>query len=425
MERSVAPTKRKMKKKRILYVEQAHVGTTGGSHVSLLELIKALDSRKYESTVIFYEENHLLQEFEEVADRVMIYKRPRMLDIGSAFPLSRSPWMTPLFWVLKGFQKGYNFIASLRPFLDFVGFLRREKIDLVHLNNAFHVGFDWLIASKVCRVKCITHQRGLDAVPRTGRFYIRLYDGIICVSEHIREGLRIHGLQVDQRSCVIYNGLDIGAFTTRIKKDPLVVRRELGFEDYEPLIGVVGNIKPWKGQKVVIDAVLLLKRDYGKLRCLLIGSPVEGLRYFRSLKTAVVEEKLEENVFFVGFRTDVPDLINGLDILIHSSIEPEPFGRVIMEGMSLGKPVIATNIGGPAEIVEDNMSGLLVRPGDPEAMAQKIDYLLRHKRVRERLGKAAARRVQEKFDIKLVVGQVEEIYRCLLVNGMDRVCLKK
>lgn len=414
-----------MRKKRVLYVEQANVGTTGGSHVSLLELIKALNGYGYELIVMFYEENYLLEEFKEIADNVIVYKKPRMLNIRDRLPRLRFFPMGPFRMVLMVFQKTYNLIAAIHTIRDFLGFLRRERIDLVHLNNAFHIGFDWLIASRLCGVKCITHQRGLDAVPLTGKFYIRLYDRIICVSEHIKEELRVHGLPVAQKACVIYNGLDTGAFAGRIVRDPSVVRRELGFEDDEPVIGVVGNIKPWKGQRVVIDAVSLLKREYKRVRCLLIGSPLEGPAYFQSLKKRVAEEKMEENIFFLGFRKDVSDLMNTVDILIHSSIKPEPFGRVILEGMALGKPVIATNTGGPAEIIEDNVSGLLVRPSDPYAMAEKIDYLLKHKGARLRLGRMAVQRVEEKFDIDLIAGQVREVYKSVLANGVDDACLKR
>ena len=415
----------KAHKKRVLYVEQADVGTTGGSHVSLLELIKALNGYEYELLVMFYEENRLLEEFREIADKVMVYKKPRMLNIRDRLPALRLPLMAPFGIVLTAFQKAFNLIAAIHTICGFVGFLRRERIDLVHLNNAFHIGFDWLIASRLCGAKCITHQRGLDAVPRTAKFYIRLYDRIICVSEHIRDALRMHGLPVAEKACVIYNGLDMGAFAGKIGRNPSIVKRELGFEHDEPVIGVVGNIKPWKGQRVVVDAVFLLKREYSRVRCLLIGSPLEGPAYFQSLKNRVAEKRMGKNVFFVGFRKDVSDFMNTVDILIHSSIKPEPFGRVILEGMALGKPVIATNIGGPAEIIENNVSGLLVRPSDPQAMAERISYLLKHKGVRQRLGRMAVQRVKEKFDINLIAGQVDEVYKSLLANGADDVCLKR
>ena len=399
-----------MEKRRILYVEQSRVGTTGGSHTCLLDLVKRLDRQKYEPIVMFYEENDLVQEFKEVALRVLIYTKPTMLNIASQFRGLTPGWLRPLFLLLLPFQKAYNFILSFRPFLDFIGFLRREKIDIVHLNNSFYTGYDWLVASKLCRVVCITHQRGLQATPCSGRFFIKLYDGIICVSEHIRQELQKNYLLVDGSIRVIYDGLDLRSFTASVEKDPVLIREEFGFQHDDPLIGLIGNIKPWKGQRVAIDAVELLKKKYSRIRCLLIGNPAENPEYFEALKAAVISKKLTENVLFVGFRKDVHNLINALDILVHTSIKAEPFGRVLLEGMALGRPVIATKIGGPLEIIEDCVSGYLVPPNDPATLARAIDVLLDDPELRKKIGDAARQRVETSFSPKQTLRDTERFY---------------
>jgi len=407
----------RMRRKRILYVEQSRVGTTGGSHTCLLDLMRGLNRQKYELFVMFYEQNTLLEEFSGVVDRVIVYQKPRMLDIRRAMPTLGSRWLLPFFCVLTAVQKVHNLVACVRPFLDFHSFLRKERIDLVHLNNSFYLGYDWLIASKLCRVKCITHQRGLQAAPLTGKLFVRLYDMTICVSEHIRQVLKENGFLVAARACVIYDGVDVKSFTGRIRRGPASVRREFGVRDSEPLIGIVGNIKPWKGHAVVIDAVSLLKAKYDNMRCVLIGDPAENPGYFESLKNAVISQELVKNVLFVGFRDDVPELMRALDIVLHASIEPEPFGRVILEGMALGRTMVATNIGGPAEMIEDGVSGFLVPPNDPEALAQKIDYLLEHPERRDETGRAATIRVERKFRLEDTVKNMEQLYSTIFQNN--------
>ena len=406
-------------KKRILYVEQSRVGTTGGSHTCLLDMIRRLDRQEYTLVVMFYEENVLLEEFRKAADRVVVYKRPTMLDIGRRYPILVSPSMRLPYGVLLAFQKTYNFALIFYLFLSFLVFLRREKIDLVHLNNAFYIGYDWLLASKFCAVKCITHQRGLQEAPRSGKILVKLYDSVVCVSEHIRQALKKNHLPVDKKAHVIYDGLDIGAFRAGLRRDPSLVREELGFGQGEPLIGVVGNIKRWKGQEVAIEAVSLLKAKFGRIRCLLIGDAAEDSRYYQSLQDSVVSKGLSENVIFIGFRKEVRDLIRAVDILVLPSIKPEPFGRVVLEGMALGRPVIATDMGGPREIIEDNISGFLVRPEDPVALAEKIAYLLDRPELRRQVGRAAEKRVESAFALEDTVANTELLYATILTNGVN------
>jgi glycosyltransferase involved in cell wall biosynthesis len=150
---------------------------------------------------------------------------------------------------------------------------------------------------------------------------------------------------------------------------------------------------------------------------MIIGDPGEEPEYFKRIVDSVETQDLSGNVLLVGFRRDAADLMGALDILIHSSIRPEPFGRVVLEGMTLAKAIIATDMGGPAEMIRNDESGLLVEPDDPKAMAEGIDHLLRHEAIRRRLGQAALRCAKEKFDMNIIVKQVEEVYESLLGDG--------
>ena len=108
------------------------------------------------------------------------------------------------------------------------------------------------------------------------------------------------------------------------------------------------------------------------------------------------------------------DVIFNFHILVHTSVLPEPFGRVILEGMILRKPVIATNQGGPLEIIENGISGILIPPEDPKSLADNISFLFENKNISNIMGENARRRIEEKFNIIKTVKKIEELYSSLL-----------
>lgn len=132
--------------------------------------------------------------------------------------------------------------------------------------------------------------------------------------------------------------------------------------------------------------------------------------YCSSLRKLIQELGLEESVVFLGFRDNPADYINLMDVVVHSSIEPEPFGRVNIEAMYLKKPVVSTNIGGPTEIFADGKDGILIEPKNPALLAQRIASLLESPESRARLGENAHRTVMERFTIANTIRNVEKVY---------------
>ena len=193
------------------------------------------------------------------------------------------------------------------------------------------------------------------------------------------------------------------------------LRRQFGIGPDGVLFGVVGNIKDWKGQDVLIRALPSLPRSI-PWKCLVIGSvstAPQSVAYGRMLEDLVREFGLTDRVVFTGYRSDVPALISALDILVHTSVLPEPFGLVILEGMALAKPVVCSGHGGPVEIVEDGVSGFLVPPGDPKALARRLTTLIESREIREQIGRAALQR-GSLFSVSRHVERVQNVYRSLL-----------
>jgi glycosyltransferase involved in cell wall biosynthesis len=133
------------------------------------------------------------------------------------------------------------------------------------------------------------------------------------------------------------------------------------------------------------------------------------LSYFAEIEGKITNNGLGNIVKLTGHRSDVPDIMNTLDIVIHASTLPEPFGMVILEGMALGKPVIAAASGGPLEIIQNDISGILVPPGDPVRLSESVGGLISNPQKRKSLGMAAKERIQEKFS-KLDMKFLEELY---------------
>jgi glycosyltransferase involved in cell wall biosynthesis len=122
---------------------------------------------------------------------------------------------------------------------------------------------------------------------------------------------------------------------------------------------------------------------------------------------------LQDKIVFTGYRQDIPALMKFMDIVVHASNSPEPFGMVVIEGMAMGKPVVATRAGGPLDIVVDGMTGLLVPVGDAKALAGAVIRLLGEPGLRTRMGVAGRERVEENFCSSIYAEKIGEIYTSL------------
>jgi len=183
------------------------------------------------------------------------------------------------------------------------------------------------------------------------------------------------------------------------------------------LLGVVGQLSPWKGQDTAIEALRLLCEQGVDAHLLLIGSAkfvaratrFDNRGYVAQLHALVAGAGLQARVSWLGERTDVPELVRALDALLLPSRE-EPFGRALIEAMALEVPVIATTVGGPSEIVQDGREGYLVPPGEPDAWAQALGRLAEHAELRAALGRAGRQRVEREFTVQRHVAATLALY---------------
>jgi len=208
---------------------------------------------------------------------------------------------------------------------------------------------------------------------------------------------------------------------TRLPEEPLEPRRAraravLGIGDDEFAIGIAARLQPWKGQEVVIRAAASLIHARPHARCFIIGGALFGLdgEWAAGLPRLAAQLGVGDRVTFTGFRADVIECLAGLDVAIHASVRPEPFGLGLIEAMANGVALVAADAGATREIVTPGEDGLLVPPGDHEALATALLMLCDDPGRRAALAEAGARTARDRFDVLQMVRLVEDLYHVIV-----------
>lgn len=385
--------------RRVLYVEGNVDSTIGGSYFSLLFLVSGLDRSRYEPVVVFAAENAMAPRFRARGITTLVRPLAPAATFAGPFGSLVSKAVTFARWWLMEPPR----LAKL---------LRRERIALVHLNNGIQRNHSWMLAARLAGIPCITHERGISArYSLLSRWLAGRLAAVVCISGAVRDNLVRAGLG-GLPLALIHNGLDPSEM--RVTRTPRSIRAELGISEQARVVGIVGNIKAWKGQEVVVRALAALRDEFPDLVCLLIGDTSPNDAAYRARLIGVIEEGgLSGRVLITGFRSDVANYVAALDIQIHASVAPEPFGRVLLEAMALGKPLVASRGGAVPEIVIDGETGLLFEPGRSDALARCLRELLNDPARAARLADAGRRRLEAEFSITRNVERTESVYGSL------------
>ncbi|MBI3663823.1 MAG: glycosyltransferase family 4 protein [Acidobacteria bacterium] len=184
----------------------------------------------------------------------------------------------------------------------------------------------------------------------------------------------------------------------------MAARAALGILPGERVAGIFGRLQPWKGQHVFLQAAAVPKLRETKrelaARFLVVGGSVFGLDrgYAEELRRQAADAGIAERVLFLGQRSDTNALMNACDVVVHASVEPEPWGLVLAEAMAAGRAVIGAAAGGPLEMIADGRTGMLTPPGDAAALADAMESLFRHPERRRALGEAARKHAEQHFE---------------------------
>jgi glycosyltransferase involved in cell wall biosynthesis len=374
-----------------------------GASQSLLDLIAHLDRRLYHAVVLVPSDGPLVPLLQ--AHDATIVIEP------------------DLAVVRRGTVKGpslFRLLTSLLPSVwKCVKHIRKHGTAVVHTNTALIV--TPAIASRICGVPHVWHVREtFNEFPRLWAAYSRLIvwfsSCVVCNSTAVRNQFGKLLVKHKKSIVTILNGLDVERFDRAIKKRESIVERFA--PNKEALIVCIGRINSWKGQEILIASYSLIKDKLGPTKLLIVGDTYPGNEAcLRDLRTLVHKLGLEADVVFTGFIGDIPSLLSACALFVLPSTNPEPFGRVILEAMAMRVPVIATNAGGPLDIIQDGVSGILVPPGDRRALAGAIQQVMTGPPERcVSMRESARERVIRCFSAESTTAAIESVYRSLLTK---------
>lgn len=389
-----------MSPSRILYLEANEDGSVGGSHQQLYDLVKYLDREEFEPVVLFYQDNAYRQRLEEIDCEVHLFDAIRAEE--------RSVHLTA--------GRLRKTLEVLRAVLRRRRFLKEHAIDLVHVNNAPSIGNDdWLPACRILGIPIVSSAMG-DARGKgdpVHKLLFRSFDMVLPVSHYIENGMRDAGVP-ESRITTVHHGIDFQELRSRVGRKVADVRSELGVGPDQVLAAMVGNVREWKGQHVVIEGLGMLPADVRDRIQVVFAGVVRDVDqdFFRELRQRVRELELDDVVDFLGFRNDVPDIFNAADVAIHSSVVPEPGGIVVLEALCLGAAVIAADRGGHTEAIHPG-NGRLFSTDHPGELADRLTELVRDPELRESLVRQAQEDIQA-FSIERHTREVSKVYRRVL-----------
>jgi glycosyltransferase involved in cell wall biosynthesis len=235
-------------------------------------------------------------------------------------------------------------------------------------------------------------------------------DGFIAVSEAMNRGLQISGVP-PARIKTIYNGLDVAEYAPSLDRSQ-ILRSKVRADESVMLIGLVATISEAKGHHVVIEAARLLRDEFpvtAPWRFVFVGEVFEnstlGAAYRTRLEKQIQKDGLQDRILFAGKHKNMRDVYLDLDIVLNTSIEPEPLGTTIYEAMAMGKPVIASRLGGSPEILDNGRAGFLVPAGDSRELATLLAKILQGQIDLGPIVAAGRARVETCFDLRTTVDE--------------------
>ncbi len=286
----------------------------------------------------------------------------------------------------------------------------KEDIKIMHANT-FIASLYCVVPAIITRRPLIWHMHDILEAGLVNKLFIRISgyyaSKIICVSEAVKSHLVEFGV-APQRCVVIYNSVQ----PTENSREYGRFRKELDINENVLLAGLIAFITKWKGQVVLIKAIPEVIKDFPDAKFVIVGDiMLESDRcYMDSLYRLVREYGIREHVIFTGHRPDILDIMTDLDVVVHTSILPDPLPTVVLEAMSVGKPIIASNSGGTPEMIENGANGYLITPNDPKELARAIVELFKDRALRDAMGDEGIKMLKKRFQPEENLKKIKDVY---------------
>jgi glycosyltransferase involved in cell wall biosynthesis len=358
----------------------------GGAERLLVEALPYIDRETfdYEVAYILPEKNDLVSEFLRASIPVFCLNSRRIYDVG------------------------------VLPRL--VHLLREREVSLLH-SHLPYAGILARLASRIARVKAIvyTEHNVLSAynpaVAFLDRITFRFDDATVAVSQSVNRSARAWPILKPRNLLTIQNGILVNGISDDWSEETKI-KESLGVPSHHLLVGNVAHLRPEKGHTFLLKAMQKVIEKRADVSCVVVGrEKAKGM--LQKLKEYAKELGVQEHVVFVGFREDARELMKAFYVFVLSSLY-EGLPIALLEAMALGKPVVVTNTGGVPEVVRDGVEGFLVKPGDPDALADHLLRLIENEDIRKAFSLAAKTKVREQFGIERMVREVEQVYKYVL-----------
>ena len=402
--------------RRVLLVDKA--GGLGGSTISLYQLVRGLNKSRFEPVVLLADSNPYVERFRALGVEVV------------ARPWANRPLLTPARWravrdsdavqAMRRFRLGRKvyhaagfYVKQLPKILEraeeFADLLNQVRPDFVHFNDGVPFNRGEILGSRWTRVPILCHVRAFEPLNRFDRLLAPGIRRYVFISQAIADWFLSTGVKIKAWDTVL-NGIDLDEIGPLPEARP-AVRQEIGLPQDAYVAAIVGRLTPWKGQETFLGALESVAPDHLGLWGLVVGDSDPQFGGFeRDLRARAETGPMKGRLIFAGLRLDINRVLAAVDVLVHASLEPEPFGRVVLEGMAAGVPVVAAAAGAIPEIITHGRTGLLFSPGDEKGLGLEITRLMGARPLAEQLVANARREVESRFAIGLHVTKMEAIY---------------
>ena len=302
-----------------------------------------------------------------------------------------------------------DYSLDFRWLFQFCRLLNEKEIDLMHANE-FAMNTFGSIASLIKKVPIVTTVHGKSYFwkkfrRRLAYKFVANQSSMVAVSEDIKQFLSKEVEIKEGKILKIHNGINLIKFNSDILKRAKI-RSELFMGEEGPIIGTVGNLYPVKGHTFLLRAAELIIRVFPDALFFIAGRG----QLLEQLQAEANQLGINNHVKFLGFREDIPALLQACDVFVLPSLS-EGLPVSILEAMGTAKPVVATNVGGISEAVVNNKTGFLVPPRNPEALGEKLIFLLNNRHLIKQFGEEGRKRVKKEFTVGKMIEKYQDLYQ--------------
>ena len=377
----------------------------GGSAETTLQTVSLLNQKKYELFLAhgLSLESNMSNMEKELVERDLSLAEAKNVKV----------------FTIPSLVRRLSFKNDLLAFISIYRLIKRIKPHIVHTHTS-KAGWLGRLAAFLARVPIIIHTpHGHVFHSYYGPLMTKIFviaerilsfmtDKITALTDRERDEHLEQGIASVEKYVIIHSGIML----QQIMNMNFVVetgKKKIGIPQNSNVIGVVGRLVPIKGHKYLVSAAKRIIREFDSTFFVFVGDGYLESKLERQSESLGVRK----NIIFTGWRKDVIEILNLFDILVLPSLN-EGMGKVLIEGMALGKPIVASSVGGIIDLVENGVNGILVPPKDSDALEEAILKLIKNKNLAQKLGKNGKTKVYPEYDTFVMVRQIEDLYEDML-----------